>query len=217
MNKILHFPIWPLLLGAFLLLSTSHVEAQSRVTKKRTTKKTATQPSIKRTHNTPTPVGDTERTIEDLLFYPFSCLNSTFSSVDLVRQEIIDTFGTCESINLLPGLHFSDAFDFTFRGVPIGVCFYDWKFDRCWYGFYFDTKVEANRFQTNLSNDIQGIGIPLTKDKIYGGLSNRTKPVSIFKWVYVSDPEIVKEDNGSNIETSKVVGKYKVELGVYKK
>ena len=48
-------------------------------------------------------------------------------------------------------------------------------------------------------------------DKIYGGFSNRTHPVSIFKWVSVADPEKVTEVNGSNIETPDVVGKYKVD------
>lgn len=211
------FRMW-LLLGVFLLMAPSSAEAQSRGTKKSAARKTATkQPTIKRTHNSPTPVGDSERTIEDLLFYPFSCLNSTMSSVETVRQEIIDAFGTCESVNLLPGLHFGDAFDFTYRGVPIGVCYYDWTYDRCWYDFYFDTKAEAVSFQLNLSNDIRGIGIPLINDKIYGGFSNRTHPVSIFKWVSVADPEKVTEVNGSNIETPDVVGKYKVELAVYKK
>ena len=62
-----------------------------------------------------------------------------------------------------------------------------------------------------------GAGIPLTKDKVYGGMSNRRKPVSIFKWVYVDPPVKVKEASSANIETADVVGMYKVELGVYKK
>ena len=212
--------IWPLLLGAFLLLSSSTAEAQSRRTKKRTStavEKSPSKPTIKRKHSTPTPVGDSERTIEDLLFYPFSCLNATFSSVEAVRQEIIDTFGSCESVNLSPGLHYGDAFDFTYQGVPIGVCYYDWTNDRCWYCFYFDTKAEAMIFQVNLANDIRAIGIPLAWDKIFGGVSNRSKPVSIFKWVSITDPEFIKMADTSNIDTPDVIGKYKVELGVYKK
>ncbi len=65
--------------------------------------------------------------------------------------------------------------------------------------------------------DIQSAGIPLTKDKIYGGMSNRKKPVSIFKWVYVVPSVKVKEAGPSNIETEDVVGMYKVEFGVYKR
>ena len=48
-------------------------------------------------------------------------------------------------------------------------------------------------------------------------MSNRKKPVSIFKWVYVATPVKVKEVGPSNIETAEVVGMYKVELGVYKR
>ena len=48
-------------------------------------------------------------------------------------------------------------------------------------------------------------------------MSNRKKPVSVFKWVSVDAPVKVKEVSPSNIETADHVGKYKVELGVYKK
>ena len=72
-------------------------------------------------------------------------------------------------------------------------------------------------FQVNLANDIRAIGIPLAWDKIFGGVSNRSKPVSIFKWVSITDPEYIKMADTSNIDTPDVIGKYKVELGVYKK
>jgi hypothetical protein len=65
--------------------------------------------------------------------------------------------------------------------------------------------------------DIQNAGIPLTKDKVYGGMSNRKRPVSIFKWVYVSTPVKVKEPGSTNIEPEDCVGMYNVELGVYKR
>ena len=199
-----------------MLLVSLPADAQSRTGKGRA-KTTKVRQNQLKTPASPSPVGDTDRTIKDLLYFPFSCLNCTVSSVEQIRQEIIDTFGTCETINMMPGLHYSnDAFDFTYRSVPIGVCYYDWYNNRCWYNFYFNTKAEANRFKTTLINDIQRAGIPLTKDNIYGGMSNRKKPVSIFKWVYVNDPEIVKEDNGSNIVTPDVVGMYMIELGIYK-
>ena len=65
--------------------------------------------------------------------------------------------------------------------------------------------------------DIQSAGIPLTKDNVYGGMSNRKKPISIFKWVSVEPPVKIKEASPSNIETADVVGMYKVELAVYKR
>ena len=77
--------------------------------------------------------------------------------------------------------------------------------------------MEAGKFYNSLVKDIQCAGIALTQDKIYGGMSNRKRPVSIFKWVYVSPPVKVKEASPSNIETEDMVGMYKVEFGVYKR
>ena len=136
---------------------------------------------------------------------------------ELAWQVVENTFGTCEAINGSPGLHAGGAYDFTYRGVAIGLCYYSWYGDRTWYDFFFSSKNEADQFYNNLVKDIQNVGIPLTKDKIYGGMSNRKKPVSVFKWVYVFPPVKVKKPGPSNIEPEDAVGKYKVELGVYKR
>ena len=165
----------------------------------------------------PTHIDVKERTIRDLLYFPFSCINAYMPTRESAWQEITDTFGTCETINGYPGLHAGAAFDFTYRGAQIGICCYDWMDNRTWYDFFFKTKAEADQFYNDLVKDIQGVGIPLTKDNIYGGMSNRKKPVSVFKWVSVVPPEKVKEVGPSNIETADMVGMYKVDLGVYKK
>lgn len=165
----------------------------------------------------PTHIDVKERTIQDLLYFPFSCINAHMPTREIAWQEITDTFGTCETINGNPGLHAGKAFDFTYRGVTIGICYYDWMDNRTWYDFFFATKSEADKFYNNLVKDIQKAGIPLTKDNIYGGMSNRKKPVSVFKWVSVIPPAKVKEASPSNIETADVVGMYMVDLGVYKK
>lgn len=165
----------------------------------------------------PTPLDIKERTIKDLLYFPYGCLPDNFKSAEEARQKLVDTFGICESVNLDPGLHNSDAFDFTYRGTPIGVAFGDWMYNRQWYSFYFDSLEEAKAFYNNLTNDIKKLGIPLVRDKIYGGVSNRNHPVSIFKWVYVIPPIVIKEADESNIHTQDVVRKFMVELGVYKK
>ena len=125
----------------------------------------------------PTHIDVQERTISDLLFFPFSCINAYMPTRESAWQEITDTFGTCETINGYPGLHANGAFDFSYRGVNIGICFYDWYDNRTWYDFFFNTKKEADQFYNNLVNDVKGAGIPLTPDKIYGGMSNRRKPV----------------------------------------
>ena len=68
-----------------------------------------------------------------------------------------------------------------------------------------------------LVKDIKNVGIPLTNDRVYGGMSNRRNPISIFKWVYVSPPTLIKEADTSNIHGEDAVGLYTVELGVYKR
>lgn len=165
----------------------------------------------------PTQIGGKERNIQDLLYFPFTCINADMPTKDIAWQMIMDTFNTCETINGNPGLHAGESFDFTYRGVPIGICYFDWYDNRTWYYFFFNTKKEADTFFNALVKDVQGAGIPLTKDKIYGDMSNRKKPVSVFKWVNVGAPVKVKAVSPSNIETADVVGMYKVEMGVMKK
>ena len=191
-------------LAVFLLLASASSMAQNSVG-------TLKAPAA------PTPIEVRERTIHDLLYFPFSCISDPMPTKELARQVVMDIFGSCETINGSPGLHAGVAFDFTYRNVNIGVCFYSWYGDRTWYQFYFKSKDEADRFYNNMVKDIRGAGIPLTNDKIYGGVSNRKKPVSIFKWVYVFPPVKVKEAGPSNIEPGDAVGMYKVELGVYKR
>lgn len=193
------------ILVIFMLLSAVSAVAQNSVG-------TLKAPSA------PTPIEVRERTIQDLLYYPFSCISDPMTTKELAWQVVMDTFGTCEYMNnIYPGLHASGAFDFTYRDVTIGLCYYDWSDDRTWYNFFFFSKNEADQYYNNMVKDIQNVGIPLTKDNIYGGMSNRKKPISIFKWVYVFPPVKVKKPGPSNIEPEDVVGMYKVELGVYKR
>ena len=171
-----------------------------------------------RAPSSPTSLDVKERTIKDLLYFPFGCLPHEVNTPEEAREQLTEVFGSCEKINGYEGLHINGAYDFTYRGMPIGLCYADrYNDNRQWYLFYFDSKAEADRFFTIIVNDIKGAGIPLTKDKIYGGMSNRTHPVSIFKWVSVAPPEMVKEADESNIHHADVVGMYVVELGVYKR
>ena len=165
----------------------------------------------------PTPIEVKERSIGDLLYYPFTCITAKMPTREAAFMEVENTFGTCESINMNPGLHAGGAFDLSYRGVTIGICYYDWYDNRTWYDFFFETRSEALTFYNNLVKDVQKAGIPLTKDTVYGGMSNRKRPVSVFKWVSVVEPEKVKAAGPSNIETADVVGMYKVELSVYKR
>ena len=147
------------------------------------------------------------------------CKHSNCAHVpkNVAWQVVSDTFGTCENINGSPGLHAGGAFDFTYRDVTIGLCYYSWYDDKTWYNFFFNTKNEADQFYNDMVKDIQKAGIPLTKDNIYGGMSNRKKPISIFKWVYTFPPVKVTQPGPSTIEPEDVVGMYNVELGVYKR
>ena len=204
----------PLLLMAILLLVSTSVNAQSR--RRTQTRRTTTSARLK-APAAPTPVNVRERTIQDLLFFPFASLPDNLDTQEKAQEQLIATFGQCESVSLLPGLHAHDTFDFTYRDVPLGLAYYDWSDNRMWYFFYFEAKADADQFYRNLCNDIKNVGIPLAYDKIYGGMSNRTRPVSIFKWVYVNTPEKVKDPQGSNTDSPHLIGWYKVELGVYKR
>ena len=204
----------PLLLMAILLLVSTSVNAQSR--RRTQTRRTTTSARLK-APAAPTPVSVRERTIQDLLFFPFASLPDNLDTQEKAQEQLIATFGQCESVSLLPGLHAHDTFDFTYRDVPLGLAYYDWSDNRMWYFFYFEAKADADQFYRNLCNDVKNVGIPLAYDKIYGGMSNRTRPVSIFKWVYVNTPEKVKDPQGSNTDSPHLIGWYKVELGVYKR
>ena len=207
MKTSIAYTITMLLAGALLLSFPVSAVAQ-----KKTVGKKLQQPS------SPSSIDKKERTIKDLLFFPYGCLSNTVSNADEAREMLNSTFGTSENVNnIYIGLHASDSYNYTYRGVPIGLCYIDWFDNREWYEFYFDSKAEAQQFYTKLSNDVTGAGIMLTKDKVYGGMSNRKRPISIFKWVYVAPPTMIKEVVGNNIHRADVVGKYVVEFGVYKK
>lgn len=166
----------------------------------------------------PTPISEKNRTIKDLLYFPYGCLSNSVNNKDKAKEELKTKFGSYEVINNLDiGLHRNSRFDFSYKGVPIGVIYVDWYYNQHWYLFYFNTITDANNFYSIITKDIINAGIPLKKDKVYGGLSNRKNPVSIFKWVYVSPAEIIKEADGTNINKPEAVGKYCVELGVYKR
>lgn len=200
--------ILPILLFGTALFLATPANAQKS---KKSTRTTVKEPTA------PTPIDVKERTIKDLLCFPFSCITAKMDTREEAQEQIKAVFGTCESVNLMPGLHCNGTFDFTYRGTPIGVCYYDWQDNRQWYRFYFDTQKEAMRFYNLLSQDIRNAGIPLSIDKMYGGMSNRTRPVTGFKWVYVNTPEKIKKADESNIDGQDVVGMYVVELGVYRR
>ena len=201
-----------ILLGAALMFAVTPADAQSKGAKKRAnTRATLKAPT------SPTPMDVRERTIKDLLFFPFSCITGEMDTREETQEQLKATFGSYESVNLLPGLHYNDTFDFTYKGAPISVCYYDWQDNRQWYRFYFETQKEAMSFYNLLSQDIRNAGLPLSVDKVYGGMSNRTRPVTGFKWVYVSTPEKIKKADESNIDGQDVVGMYAVELGVYRR
>ena len=204
------------MLGTAMLLSATPAEAQSRVSKRGTKTSARTTVSL-HAPTAPTPLDVRERTVKDLLYFPFGGIKDRMDSYEAAQQRLTDTYDACERINGYPGLHCRGTYDYTYRGVPIGVAFFDWADNRMWYHFYFDSQAAAKRFYNALAQDINGAGIPLRTDKVYGGLSNRNRPVGIFKWVYVNEPVKVKEADGSNINGQDVVGMYEVEMGVYKR
>mgnify|MGYP007056160610 CR=1 FL=1 len=206
-----------LMTGMLLLLSSLSADAQNRNGRRQRQYRPNSATSKIRKPATPSPLDVQERTIGDLLFFAYGCLPEEIGSPEEAKIQLESYFGTYETVNLYQGLHQSDSYHYSYRGAPIGVCYADWYDNRHWYIFYFDTKSEAQQFYTRLAGDIKTAGIPLTKDAVYGGMSNRRRPVSIFKTVYVDPPVKVKEADGSNIHLQNVVGQWAVELGVYKK
>lgn len=165
----------------------------------------------------PTPIDVRERTVTDLLYFPYACLPADVDNEEKAKEALNEQFGSFEMVNLNPGEHQGGSYDFTYRNVPIGMCYVSWYDNQSFYNFYLDTKAEADRFYANLVKDIKKAGIPLVPDKIYGGVSNRRHPVSIFRWVYVNPPVKLTKPADSNLYKDDAIGKYLVELGVYKR
>ena len=120
-----------LIMGAIFLCAPS-VNAQSKSVKSkpRATKTKVVVPKQQRPA-TPSPVDAKERTIKDLLYFPYSCLPANVSNAEEAQNMLTNYFGSCERVdNVYYGLHRNDSFDYTYRGVPIGLTFYDW-FDKC--------------------------------------------------------------------------------------
>lgn len=168
----------------------------------------------------PSPRTTKARTIGDLLYFPYGCLTSDVNSKEKAQQALTSLYGRCETINgFYKGLHHDDtSFFYTYKGTPIGVVFIDWNDNREFYHFYLNSKAEADNFYATMVKDLKAAGIPLTYDKVYGHMSNRKHPVSIFSWVYVDKPKKITSDNlCCNINLPQNVGQYVVEVGVFKR
>lgn len=180
----------------------------------------ATQHNSSAAPSAPSPRTTKARTIGDLLYFPYGCLTSDVNSKEKAQQALTRLYGRCETINgFYNGLHHDNtSFFYTYKGTPIGVAYIDWLENRTFYDFYLNSKAEADKFYATMVKDLKAAGIPLTYDKVYGGVSNRKHPVSIFKWVYVDKPKkITSNDLGGNINLPKNVGQYVIEVGVYKR
>lgn len=180
----------------------------------------ATQQNSSAAPSAPSPRTTKARTIGDLLYFPYGCLTSDVNSKEKAQQALTRLYGRCETINgFYNGLHHDNtSFFYTYKGTPIGVAYIDWLENRTFYDFYLNSKAEADKFYATMVKDLKAAGIPLTYDKVYGGVSNRKHPVSIFKWVYVDKPKkITSNDLGGNINLPKNVGQYVIEVGVYKR
>lgn len=166
----------------------------------------------------PSDLSSKERNATDILFYPYTFQPLTVHGKDAAIAYLEAAFGYYEEINGGIGMHHSDIFDFSYLGSDIGICYVDWFDNRHYFYFFFDTKAEADKFYDLAVADIKAIGIPLKPDKVYGGVSNRKKPIDQFKWVYVYTGTKVKPDQVCcNLFREEHVGKYVVEIGVYKR
>ena len=87
MKTSVAYTITMLLAGIILLSFPVSADAQ-----KKTVGKKLQQPS------SPSSIDKKERTIKDLLFFPYGCLSSTISNADEAREMLSSTFGTISSI-----------------------------------------------------------------------------------------------------------------------
>ncbi len=168
--------------------------------------------------SSPTSITSKNRTIRDLLYFPYGCLPKEIDTKEKAQEALSSNFGSYEVINVFGiGLHKNKHFDYAYKGATLGVSYISWSENENWYRFYLKTKAEADKFYNVLVEDIIKAGVPLKKDKVYGDFSNRNHPVSIFKWVYVSPTKKIEKADNSNVDISDYVGMYCVELGVYKR
>ena len=165
------------------------------------------------------PLSQCERTLRDLLYFPLGVLPETVITKEGVRKALTNAFGSAETINAFSvGLHRNARFSYTYLGEPIEIAYSEMDSPRrSWFRFYFKSYDAAERFVEAVGADMKANGIPVTKDKIYGGYSNRNKPVGIFKWVGVDQPTKVKEADNCNLNRADMVGKFVVEINVYLK
>ena len=148
-------------------------EAQNRTVKKRAKTAVKKTTTTLKAPSSPTPLDIKERTIKDLLYFPFGCLPHEVNTPKEAMEQLTETFDMCEKINGYEGLHNNSTYDFTYLGVPIGLC-YASRYDdnRQWYLFYFSSHANANSFYSKIVKDIKDAGIPLIRDNIYGGMSS---------------------------------------------
>ena len=88
------------LLGIFMFLMPTNAHAQNRT-------------GDLKAPSSPTQIEVRERTISDLLYFPFSCVEDPMPTREQAWQVVTDIFGNCESVNHYPGLHAGVTFDLT--------------------------------------------------------------------------------------------------------
>ena len=176
------------------------------------------KPPILEPREAPSPLNVTERSASDILFYPYTFMPYDINTKERALPYLETAFGEYEIVNGGIGYHRSDVFSYTFLGRPIEICYVDWYDNRHYYYFVFDTYAEAATFAAEAAKALTAEGLPLKPDKTYGGVSNRNKPIGIFKWVYVSDPVKVNANQVTDtLYTTDYVGKYVVDIGIYKR
>lgn len=204
--------IFSVLAATMLWLAPTTADAQNRTGRGQSTRTSIKAPTA------PTPLDIKERTAKDILFFPYATLPADVCDAESAKEALQQTFGSWEAVNnLFVGLHRNDRYDYTYLGAPIDLCYVDWSDNRHWYTFYFDTQAEAVAFYNKAAADLRKAGLPMTTDKVYGGVSTRRRPDAYFKQVYIFYPQKVKQADESNIDRADVVGKYRIELGVYKR
>lgn len=140
----------------------------------------------------------------------------TLYSAKEAKNALTEKFGRYENISRNGiGLHNSSNDNYTYRNVPIGLCYTDWykykgkNCQRSFYYFFAQTKAEADELHNSLVNEMKQAGIRLTKDN-WVGMSNRNHYTKPLNWVYVKYPEkVTKTDEFNKVNNEKWVGMYR--------
>ena len=168
----------------------------------------------------PTSIDIKERNIRDLLYFPYGCFATDIDTEEKAKKVLTDKFGLYESDDQDHiGIHLSEKYDFTYRGIPIGRCIMGFQWYKGFYNFfyfYFTSKKDADKFYSLLVGDIKKVGVVLNDHGKYGFHIEKEQTTSFFRDVRVYPAERIdnKDEQNQSVNKKDFVGMYCVMLWI---